>query len=79
MAQTTLAPGAPWPTDTELVDAIAMSNARASMRKPINPKNKPTELQATRVPLVGKDNPINILIAEYNASIEKHNSEMQRS
>ena len=30
--RTTLAPGAPWPTDTELVDAIAMSNARAAIR-----------------------------------------------
>jgi len=32
------------------------------------------ELQVTRGPLVGDDNPINILVAEYNAAVEAHNA-----
>jgi hypothetical protein len=31
------------------------------------------ELQATRGPLIGDDNPINILCDEYNAAVEAHN------
>lgn len=32
------------------------------------------ELQVTRGPLVGHDNPINILVNEYNAAVEAHNA-----
>lgn len=41
----------------------------------VGPGHLIRELQATRGPIVGKDNPINLLIEEYNAAAEKHNSE----
>lgn len=34
------------------------------------------ELQVTRGPLVGDDNPINILVEEYNAAVKAHNVEI---
>jgi hypothetical protein len=45
----------------------------------VGPPHLMRELQVTRGPLVGKDNPINILVAEYNAAAEKFNSEVQES
>lgn len=43
----------------------------------VGPPHLMRELQVTRGPLVGKDNPINILVAEYNAAAEQFNSEAQ--
>ena len=35
------------------------------------------EIQATRGPIFGEKNCINLLIAEYNAAAEKHNEELK--
>lgn len=49
----------------------------AALRKVLNALNGPgyyiRELQVTRGPLIGGDNPINILCDEYNAAVEAHN------
>jgi hypothetical protein len=45
----------------------------------VGPGHLMREIQATRGPLVGKDNPINILVAEYNAAVEKFNSKVQKA
>jgi hypothetical protein len=49
----------------------------AALRQVLNALNGPghyiRELQVTRGPLIGDDNPINILCDEYNAAVEAHN------
>jgi hypothetical protein len=48
-----------------------------ALRKVLDALNSPghyiRELQATRGPLVGDDNPINVLCTEFNAAINVHN------
>jgi hypothetical protein len=52
-------------------------NAKA-LRQVLNALNGPPhyirELQVTRGPMVGDDNPINILVNEYNQAVERHNA-----
>ena len=57
------------------VNAEALRQILAAL---VGPGHLIRELQFTRGPMVGKDNPINILVAEYNAAVEKHNSEAQQ-
>ena len=49
----------------------------AALRQVLNALNGPghyiRELQVTRGPLIGDDNPINILCDEYNAAVKAHN------
>lgn len=48
-----------------------------ALRQVLNALNGPAhyirELQVTRGPLIGDDNPINILCDEYNAAVEAYN------
>ena len=61
---------------TITVNAKALGQLLAAL---VEPGHLIREIQCTRGPIVGKDNPINILVAEYNAAADKHNIEMQKS
>ena len=56
--------------ETVTVSAIALRSVLNGLN---GAPHEIRELQATRGPLVGDDNPINILCAEYNAAVEAHN------
>jgi hypothetical protein len=57
--------------ETVTVSAKALSQLLDALS---GPPHHIRELQMTRGPLVGDDNPINILIAEWNQNVEAYNA-----
>ena len=53
-----------------IVDADALKKVLGALN---GPGHLIRELQATRGPLVGDNNPINILIENYNSAVNQHN------